>query len=58
MHDLELNHLGVDTAFLNPTLKEPNFLRIPDYFHLLKPLIKGVKDKYYLKLKKALYGLK
>ncbi|KAI1003626.1 hypothetical protein K3495_g4577 [Podosphaera aphanis] len=39
VHDLELDHLDVDTAFLNPTLKEPNFLKIPEYFHLLKPWI-------------------
>ncbi|KAI0995900.1 hypothetical protein K3495_g12281 [Podosphaera aphanis] len=58
IHDFELDHLDIDTAFLNPTLKEPNFLRIPEYFHLLKPWIRGVEHKYHLKLNEALYGLK
>lgn len=58
VHDLELKHLDVDTAFLNPTLNEPNFMKIPDYFNLLVPWIKGIENKFYLKLKKALYGLK
>lgn len=58
VHDLELDHLYVDTAFLNPTLKEPNYSRIPEYFHLLKPWIHGIESQYHLKLKKALYGLK
>ncbi|KAI0992057.1 hypothetical protein K3495_g16129, partial [Podosphaera aphanis] len=52
INNLELDHLDVDTAFLNPTLKEPNYLRIPEYFHLLKPWIKGSENKYYLKLNK------
>ncbi|KAI0997845.1 hypothetical protein K3495_g10344 [Podosphaera aphanis] len=57
-HGLELDHLDVDTAFLNPTLKEPNYMKIPEYFHLLAPWIQGIENNFYLKLKKALYGLK
>ncbi|KAI0993413.1 hypothetical protein K3495_g14771, partial [Podosphaera aphanis] len=58
VNNLELDHLDVDTAFLNPTLKEQNYLRISEYFHLLKPWIRGVKNQHYLKLNKAIYGLK
>ncbi|KAI0992720.1 hypothetical protein K3495_g15465 [Podosphaera aphanis] len=48
----------MDTAFLNPTLKEPNYMKIPDYFYLLYRWIQGIESEYYLELKKALYGLK
>ncbi|KAI0995371.1 hypothetical protein K3495_g12811 [Podosphaera aphanis] len=58
INNIELDHLDADTAFLNRTLKEPNYLGVPEYFHLLKPWIKGSENKYYLKLNKALYGLK
>ncbi|KAI0991801.1 hypothetical protein K3495_g16386, partial [Podosphaera aphanis] len=58
VHNLELDHLDINTAFLNPTLKETNYMKIPEYFHLLQPWIQGVEDRFYLKLKKALYGLK
>lgn len=58
IHDLDLDHLDVDTAFLNPMLKEPNYMKIPDYFCLLHPWIKNKENKFYLKLKKTLHGLK
>ena len=58
VHDLDLDHSDVDTAFLNPTLKEPNYMKIPEYFHLLHPWIKNKENKFHLKLKKAPCGLK
>ncbi|KAI0997533.1 hypothetical protein K3495_g10653 [Podosphaera aphanis] len=57
-HDLELDHLDVDIAFLNPTLKEPNYMKIPEYFHLLAPWIQGIENNFYPKLRNAFYGLK
>ena len=57
-HDLELDHLDVYIAFLNPTLKELNYMKIPEYFHLLAPWIQYIENNFYLKLSKALYGLK
>ncbi|KAI1003303.1 hypothetical protein K3495_g4898 [Podosphaera aphanis] len=58
VHDLEFDHLDVNTAFHNPKLKEQNYMEIPQYFHLLHPWIQGVEKNFYLKLNKALYGLK
>ena len=51
--DLDLDHLDVDTAFLNPTLKEPNYMKIPEYLYLLPPCIKNKENKLHLKLKVA-----
>ena len=55
--DLELDHIDVETAFLNPTLKEEIYMQIPDLLREFAPELKGVKD-VYLKLNKSLYGLK
>ena len=55
--DLEADHIDVDTAFLNPTPKEDVFMEIPDFFDTLYPELK-VAGNVYLKLNKALYGLK
>jgi hypothetical protein len=33
--DLEVDQLNVDTAFLNPTLKEEIYMVIPQFFKLL-----------------------
>jgi hypothetical protein len=54
--DLDIEHIDVDTAFLNPTLNEEIYMEIPDFFELIHPGIK--RESHYLKLKKALYGLK
>jgi hypothetical protein len=54
--DLEVDQLDVDTAFLNPTLKEEIYMEIPQFFELLYPDI-DFKRKC-LRLLKSLYGLK
>ncbi|KAI1002912.1 hypothetical protein K3495_g5296 [Podosphaera aphanis] len=58
VHDLELDHLDVNTAFLNPKLKQPNYMEILPYFHLPHLWIRDIEKNFYLILKKALYGLK
>ena len=55
--DLKLDHIDVETAFLNPPLQEQIYMQIPNLLRDLKPNLKGVKDAY-LKLNKLLYGLK
>jgi hypothetical protein len=55
--DLELEHIDVDTAFLNPELKEEIYMQIPQFLEELVPELKGLTDAY-IKLNKALYGLK
>ena len=55
--DLELDHINIKTAFLNPPLQEQIYMQIPDLLKDFKPDLKGVKD-VYLKLNKLLYGLK
>jgi hypothetical protein len=55
--DLDLDHVDVRTAFLNPTLQEEIYMQIPDLLRESLPKLKGVDDAY-LKLNKSLYGLK
>lgn len=55
-HDLEIDHIDIDSAFLNPPLEEEIYMEIPEFFHELHPELKG-RDAYLL-LKKSLYGLK
>lgn len=57
IHDLAIDHVDVDTAFLNPTLKEEVYMEIPDYFWRIESKPKGA-TKLYLRLRKSLYGLK
>ena len=54
--DLKINYLDVNTAFLNPTLKEEVYIEFPEYFELLYPDLKS--DGICLRLLKSLYGLK
>jgi hypothetical protein len=54
--DLKVNQLDVNTAFLNPTLKEEIYIEIPQFFELLYPDI-DFKGKC-LGLLKSLYRLK
>jgi Reverse transcriptase (RNA-dependent DNA polymerase)/GAG-pre-integrase domain len=56
VEDLEIEQMDVDTAFLNPTLKEEIYMEIPDFFELLYPDV-NFKGKC-LRLRKSLYGLK
>jgi ATP-binding cassette subfamily B (MDR/TAP) protein 1 len=55
--DLDLNHVNVETAFLNLTLQEEIYMQIPNLLREFLPELKGVEDAY-LKLNKSLYGLK
>jgi hypothetical protein len=55
--DLDLDHVDVETVFLNLTLQEEIYMQIPDLLREFLPELKGVKD-VYLKLNKLLYGLK
>ena len=57
VEDLELNHIDIKTAFLNPLLQKQIYMQIPNLLRDFKPNLKGVKDAY-LKLNKSLYGLK
>ena len=53
---LEADHIDVNTAFLNPVLREDIFMEIPQFFYNLDRQVK--KGDAYLKLNKSLYGLK
>jgi hypothetical protein len=55
--DLDLDHVDVETVFLNPTLQEEIYMQIPDLLREFLPELKGVEDAY-LKLNKLLYSLK
>jgi hypothetical protein len=58
--DLEIDQLDVDTAFLNPPLKEEIYMEVPEHFFTLEPETEALykQKKFYLRLHKALYGLK
>ena len=56
VEDLEIDHLDVDTAFLNPTLEEEVYMELPEHFELLYPDLKP--DMICLWLLKSLYRLK
>jgi hypothetical protein len=53
---LEVDHLDVNTAFLNPHLKEEVYIEVLDYFWRVEK--QPTDRKYYLRLYKSLYGLK
>jgi len=53
---LEVDHLDVDTAFLNPHLKEEVYMEIPEYFWRVEK--QRTQSTCYLRLHKSLYGLK
>jgi hypothetical protein len=56
--DWEIDHIDVDQAFLNPTLKEDIYMTIPPYLlEMLHPQLLG-EDDLYLKLNKSMYGLR
>jgi hypothetical protein len=56
--DLEIEQVDIDTAFLNPILKEEIYMETPEFFTEIHPELKGHKGKVYLKLLRSLYGLK
>ena len=35
IEDLEINHIDVDTVFLNPNYKEEIYIEVPEYFKLI-----------------------
>ena len=56
--DYEADHVDIDTAFLNPKLKEEIYMEIPQFFvDTIHPELKGRPDAY-LRLLRSLYGLK
>jgi hypothetical protein len=55
--DLDLDHVDIETAFLNLTLQEEIYIQIPDLLREFLLKLKEVKD-VYLKLNKSLYSLK
>jgi hypothetical protein len=56
--DYEADHVDIDTAFLNPILKEEIYMEIPQFFvETIHPELKG-RGNAYLKLLRSLYGLK
>ena len=55
VEDLEVDHIDIDTAFLNPDLEEEVYMRVPEFLEQVYPeLSLGA----FLKLNKSLYGLK
>jgi hypothetical protein len=56
IEDLEIDHIDVDTAFLNPNCEEEIYMEVPEYFELVMPGI--TRQTHYLQLLKSLYGLK
>src|SRR5436189_2191398 len=58
--DLETDQLDVETAFLNPELKEEIYMEVPEHFFILEPKLEASyqQKKFYLRLHKSLYGLK
>jgi hypothetical protein len=56
VEDLKIDHLDVNTAFLNPTLKEEVYIELLEHFELLYPDLKS--DGICLRLLKSLYRLK
>jgi hypothetical protein len=52
----EIEHLDVQTAFLNATLKEEVYMKQPEYFEIDSK--DKDKDQLVCKLKKSIYGLK
>jgi hypothetical protein len=56
MEDLEIDHIDINTAFLNPAIEEEIYMAPTEFLKRVFPELK-YKDTY-LKLNKALYGLK
>ena len=56
MEDLEIDHIDINTAFLNPAIEEEIYMAPTEFLKRVFPKLKH-KDTY-LKLNKALYGLK
>ena len=55
--DLEVDHVDIDTAFLNPDLKEEVYMKVPEFLEQVYPELGKTQDAF-LKLNKSLYGLK
>ena len=56
IEDLKVNHININTAFLNPTISKEIFMAPTK---LLKQVFPELKHKdAYIQLNKALYGLK
>ncbi|KAI1000644.1 hypothetical protein K3495_g7553 [Podosphaera aphanis] len=58
VEDLEVDNVDIDTAFLNPTIKQEIFMKIPKFFALLESKIAEHEHDYYLKPPKSLHELK
>jgi hypothetical protein len=56
IEDLEIDYININTAFLNPIIKEEIYIAPTKFLKRVFPKLKH-KDTY-LKLNKALYGLK
>ncbi|KAI1004930.1 hypothetical protein K3495_g3287 [Podosphaera aphanis] len=56
VRDLEIDSVDIDTAFLNPPLKQETYMELPPFFELLDPA--ATRRTHFLKLNKSLYGLK
>ena len=54
--NLKVNHINVNIAFLNPTLKEEVYIKVLRFIKDIFLKVKGFN--IYLKLKKTLYRLK
>ena len=52
-----IDYVNIDTAFLNPWLKEEIFMKLPRFIREVYPEI-HIDTPAYIKLNKALYGLK
>ncbi|KAI0994012.1 hypothetical protein K3495_g14172 [Podosphaera aphanis] len=54
--NLEIDSIDINTAFLNPLLKEETYMQLPPMFELLDPTVD--RKSHFLKLNKSIYGLK
>jgi hypothetical protein len=55
--DLEIDHVDIDIAFLNPDLIEEVYMKVPQFLEEVYLELGKIADAF-LKLNKSLYGLK
>jgi hypothetical protein len=55
--DLEADYIDIDTAFLNPDLKEEVYMKVLEFLVEVYPELGKILDAF-LKLNKSLYRLK
>ena len=56
--NLKVDYIDINNVFTKSELKEEVYIKVPEYFKLAYPKLKSIGKDVYLKLNKALYGLK